>query len=111
MSKLRELYAKDINREIQGVIKVDDETFIKQELEEYLAKSGDLRSLAIMIGAAGVAQIQEAFDTSGFGEWAANSPFTIADKGSSMPLIGRGRDNDPSGHLRSKITYEVSENG
>lgn len=36
MSKLRELYAKDINREIQGVIKVDDETFIKQELEEYV---------------------------------------------------------------------------
>ena len=36
MSKLRELYAKDINREVQGVIKVDDETFIKQELEEYV---------------------------------------------------------------------------
>ena len=40
MSKLRELYAKDINREIQGVIKVDDETFIKQELE--IAKSNIL---------------------------------------------------------------------
>ena len=31
MSKLKEIYEKDIEREIQGVIKVDDENFIKQE--------------------------------------------------------------------------------
>ena len=36
MSKLREIYTKDIDREIQGVIKVDDESYIKQELEEYV---------------------------------------------------------------------------
>ena len=36
MDKLREIYEKDIEREIQGVIKVDDESFIKQELEEYV---------------------------------------------------------------------------
>ena len=36
MDNLKKLYAKDIEREIQGVIKVDDETFIKQELEEYV---------------------------------------------------------------------------
>lgn len=36
MEKLRNMYVKDINREIQGVIKVDDETFITQELEEYV---------------------------------------------------------------------------
>ena len=36
MSKLKEIYEKDIEREIQGVIKVDDENFIKQELEEYV---------------------------------------------------------------------------
>ena len=30
MSKLKEIYEKDIEREIQGVIKVDDENFIKQ---------------------------------------------------------------------------------
>ena len=36
MNKLKDLYVRDINREIQGVIKVDDESFIKQELEEYV---------------------------------------------------------------------------
>jgi hypothetical protein len=34
--KLRELYLKDITREIQGVIKVDDEHSIAQELDEYI---------------------------------------------------------------------------
>ena len=33
---LRNIYNKDIAREIQGVIKVDDENYIKQELEEYV---------------------------------------------------------------------------
>ena len=32
MKKLKELYAKDIEREIQGVIKVDDESYVSQEL-------------------------------------------------------------------------------
>lgn len=36
MEKLKKLYAKNIEREIQGVIKVDDESYIKQELEEYV---------------------------------------------------------------------------
>ena len=36
MSYLKEIYEKDIAREIQGVIKVDDENYIKQELEEYV---------------------------------------------------------------------------
>ncbi len=36
MEKLKKLYAKDIEREIQGVIKVDDENFISQELDEYV---------------------------------------------------------------------------
>jgi len=36
MSHLNEIYEKDIAREIQGVIKVDDENYIKQELEEYV---------------------------------------------------------------------------
>ncbi len=36
MSNLKKLYAKDIEREIQGVIKVDGESYISQELEEYV---------------------------------------------------------------------------
>lgn len=34
--KLRDLYNKDITREIQGVIKVDDERSMAQELDEYV---------------------------------------------------------------------------
>lgn len=36
MGKLKDIYLKDIDREIQGVIKVDDESYISQELEEYV---------------------------------------------------------------------------
>ena len=36
MEKLKNLYAKDIEREIQGVIKVDDESYIGEELDEYV---------------------------------------------------------------------------
>lgn len=36
MENLKKLYSKDIEREIQGVIKVDDESYISQELEEYV---------------------------------------------------------------------------
>ena len=36
MDNLKKMYAKDIEREIQGVIKVDDESYIGQELEEYV---------------------------------------------------------------------------
>ncbi|MEG0407715.1 MAG: BREX system P-loop protein BrxC, partial [Bacilli bacterium] len=36
MGNLKNIYAKDIEREIEGVVKVDDESCIKQELEEYV---------------------------------------------------------------------------
>ncbi len=36
MNSLKKIYDKDIEREIQGVIKVDDESYISQELEEYV---------------------------------------------------------------------------
>ena len=36
MDNLKKIYAKDIEREIQGVIKVDDESYISQYLEEYV---------------------------------------------------------------------------
>lgn len=36
MENLKRIYNKDIDREIQGVIKVDDESYISQELEEYV---------------------------------------------------------------------------
>ena len=36
MNNLKTIYNKDIEREIQGVIKVDDDSYISQELEEYV---------------------------------------------------------------------------
>lgn len=43
--KLRDLYNKDITREIQGVIKVDDEHSIAQELDEYIVTEEIARHL------------------------------------------------------------------
>lgn len=75
-----------------------------ESVENYIADTGDLMSLAIMIGVSAVEQIQEAFDSEGFGTWKPNSAMTIAQKGSAMPLVDTGA-------LRQKITYEVAENG
>ncbi len=36
MENLKRIYSKDIEREIQGVIKANDENYISQELEEYV---------------------------------------------------------------------------
>lgn len=69
---------------------------------EYIVETGDLESLAVALGQATVNHIQDAFDTGGFGEWAENSPFTIAQKGSASPLIDKG-------DLRRSIDYEIED--
>jgi len=76
----------------------------KEDIEHYIAETGDFMSLAIMIGTAAVEQIQESFNTDGFGQWAPNSPYTVAQKGSAKPLVD-------TGSLRQAITYEVDNNG
>ena len=45
MEKLNRIYEKDINREIQGVIKVDGNNYIKQELEEYVVTDEILKRM------------------------------------------------------------------
>lgn len=75
------------------------------DLIEYVEKTGDLESLAVIIGSGAVETINEAFDTDGFGNWKPNSPFTIEHKnGKEKPLQN-------TGDLRRKITYEVINNG
>ena len=76
----------------------------QESIENYIIETGDLMSLAIIIGVSAVEQIQEAFASEGFGQWAPNSPLTVASKGSAMPLIDKGR-------VRGAITYEVNNNG
>ena len=45
--QLKDLYKKDITREIQGVIKVDDEHSIAQELDEYIVTDEIAKQWAI----------------------------------------------------------------
>lgn len=80
------------------------------DIADYITESGDFETLAILLGVSAVEQIHEAFNTGGFGEWEQNAPLTIEQKNSTMQLVGRGRENDASGHLRNAITYEVSKN-
>lgn len=75
-----------------------------EDVEQYIGESGDLQSLAVMLGAAGVEIVKEAFDSGGNGQWPANTEFTIASKHSAMPLIDIG-------NLSQHITFEVEENG
>lgn len=75
----------------------------KQALMDYL--NGDTVSadvLANAIGAKGVERVSNAFETSGFGEWAPDSQITINRKGSAKPLIDKGA-------LEGAISYEVKE--
>lgn len=81
----------------------------RKELAEYAKKkkelisNGDLIKFFSLIGIKAEEIIQKAFETQGFGKWAANSPSTIAKKGSSAPLID-------TGELRKSITSEVITN-
>ncbi len=75
------------------------EEFIKEH-----GNSGLLDELATAVALSAFEQIQEAFDTSGFGEWEPNSPLTISNKGSSKQLEDEGR-------LRKSITYEINKKG
>lgn len=75
----------------------------KQALMDYLNKntvSADV--LANTIGTKGVERVSEAFETSGFGKWAPDSPITIKRKKSAMPLINNG-------DLEGAISYQVKE--
>jgi len=79
------------------------ETFDSFENVEYwIAEKGDIMTVAVMLGGKAVELINEAFETSGWGNWQPNSPVTIAQKGSAMPLVDTGK-------LRQSITYEVEK--
>jgi hypothetical protein len=73
--------------------------------EEFIAEygeSGILKELAYAVATSSLEIINEAFESSGFGEWQPNSPLTIREKGSAKPLIDEGR-------LRSAVTYDIEE--
>ena len=65
-----------------------------------LLLTGDVKKALGLLGVFAENIIQKAFDTSGFGKWAPNSPVTIRLKGSDKPLVD-------SGQLRRAVTSEV----
>jgi len=62
---------------------------------------GDPKKAYKVLGIAGEAVVQKAFETSGDGKWPGLKPATIARKGSSMPLID-------TGSLRRSVTSAVA---
>ena len=77
----------------------DIENAVKGHLQKYIA-DGDIKGIFKLIGIAGEARIQEAFETAGFGTWDPNAESTIRQKGSDSPLIDQG-------DLRAAITSKV----
>lgn len=62
--------------------------------------AGDVKKVFALLGAAGEDYVQQAFETSGFGQWPPNKAATIARKGSDRPLIDTAQ-------LRRAITSDV----
>lgn len=70
---------------------------------EEFAKKEDYKELAKIIAMVCILQIQNAFQNGGInGEWAKNSDFTAASKGSNKPLLD-------TGYLWQHVTYEIEE--
>jgi hypothetical protein len=67
-------------------------------------EKGDVGAIFRDIGIAAEGEIQDAFDTRGFGTWAANDPKTVKRKGSDSPLIDKAV-------LRKSITSKAGVSG
>lgn len=81
----------------QSQIKAAVEPHMKKDIAE-----GNIKHIFQMIGLAGEARIQEAFESGGFGEWEPLVESTIERKGSDSILIDTGA-------LRKAITSKVGE--
>lgn len=92
----------------------DIEKALEPKIEKML-EDGDIEGIFKLIGIAGEARIQEAFDTAGFGEWPPNSPVTIEgstpDKEGNQFIKGKGSDSPliDDGTLRKSITSKVGK--
>lgn len=86
-------------KELKKQLDADEDAIIA-----YIAKNADFMTLAVMLGVSAKEVVLQAFETDGFGQWKANSPYTIARKGSAKPL-------QDTGSLWQKIDYEVNQDG
>lgn len=80
--------------------KLEDKQSTSKEEFEKAIKTGKAENFAKKVGIVAEEVIQEAFETSGFGNWEPNRPSTIKRKGSDKPLID-------TGELRRSISSEV----
>ena len=67
-------------------------------------QAGDYEKMFKLLGIAGEAIVQQAFETSGDGTWAPNAPSTIAAKESSQPLIDTAQ-------MRKSVSSDVVKKG
>lgn len=72
---------------------------VKESIE-----SGDIKQVYKILGFSAEQIVKDAFNTGGFGNWKANAPSTIAQKGSDKPLINTGT-------LQRSITSDVVKRG
>lgn len=98
----RSFLQKPLEKSKKFMNKIKNSIGDAEDVLYYAKKTGDLESIAIVIGASAVDLIQEAFDTSCWGEWKPNKELTIENKGSALPLVN-------TGYLKSKISYEVEK--
>lgn len=73
--------------------------FKEDEIDKAVA-AGNGEQLVKKLGLVAEKVILEAFETSGWGKWKKNAPFTVKMKGSNKPLID-------TGELRKSITSQV----
>lgn len=83
----------------RGILAAMSSNMVKRAME-----AADYKKVFKILGAVGETFVQKAFETSGFGQWAPNSPRTIAAKGSSKPLIDTAQ-------LRRGISSDVVKQG
>lgn len=95
--------SNELSKKVRKNAKLAKEDIELAELfiSEY-GENGILLDLAYAVAQGAIELIDEGFQSSGFGEWQANAPLTIKQKGSAMPLIDKG-------DLRRAVTYEIEE--
>ena len=77
-------------------------SFINKQFKKVIEEGRPAETALELIGIKAQSISQEAFTSSGYGQWPALSPKTIEKKGSSQALIDTGT-------LRNSITYQVKK--
>lgn len=80
------------------------QTVQKSQKMKAAINRGDILGMLKLLGLICEGFVQQAFETRGFGQWPANRPSTIAQKGSAQPLINTAQ-------LRRVVASDVKRKG